>query len=258
MQDQGFPAVPGDVRDLAEWVRQGGGGFVPAVRMRDLLKQALPAACGDDGLPDWAAFAQSWDDMPVDGYMGDGGSYRTRRHAVFAAAPGQGVVRLPHRPHYQSREYNALNGGIERWFAPIQDEIAAGPSMQAVLACGTAMAAALEPDAHWDIEAHQFRIAARAGVPGRPTPEGVHRDGVDYVLVLLVRRENIASGTTTLHDAQGALRGSFTLSEPCDAAVLDDRRCWHGVTPVAQVDPDRSAFRDVLVVTWRRSRQGLA
>ena len=26
-----------------------------------------------------------------------------------------------------------------------------------------------------------------AGVPGRPTPEGVHRDGVDFALVMLVR-----------------------------------------------------------------------
>ena len=53
-------------------------------------------------------------------------------------------------------------------------------------------------EGRWQIEAHQFRIEALPGQPGQPTPEGVHRDGVDYVLVLLVRRCNINSGTTMI------------------------------------------------------------
>ena len=38
------------------------------------------------------------------------------------------------------------------------------------------------------------------GEAGQPTPEGMHRDGVDWVLVLMVRRENIKSGETTIYD----------------------------------------------------------
>ena len=52
--------------------------------------------------------------------MADGGRYRKRRFAVFAADGRRGIARKPHQPHYQSRDYNSLNGGIERWFAPIQ------------------------------------------------------------------------------------------------------------------------------------------
>jgi hypothetical protein len=37
-----------------------------------------------------------------------------------------------------------------------------------------------------------------------------------------------------------------------DAALLDDHRVFHGVTPVAPLDPARPAHRDVLVLTWRR------
>ena len=47
--------------------------------------------------------------------------------------------------------------------------------------------------------------------------------------------------------------GSFTLSVPLDAALVHDRRVYHGVTPVEPLDPDRPAFRDVLVATFRRS-----
>ena len=80
----------------------------------------------------------------------------------------------------------------------------------------------------------------------------MHRDGVDWVLVLLVRRENIASGETTIHDLDRRLLGSFTLARPMDAAWVDDSRVYHGVTPVEPKDPARPAFRDVLVVTFRR------
>jgi len=50
----------------------------------------------------------------------------------------------------------------------------------------------------------------------------------------------------------GAELGSFTLTAPLDAALLDDARVAHGVTPIEPVDAARPAYRDVLVVTWRR------
>ena len=201
-------------------------------------------------LADWDAFAASWDDLGLDTYMADGGRYRKRRFAAFAATP-DGIVRKPHQPHYQSRDYNALNGGIERWFQPVAPEIARGPTMRAILAFSHALFGQLGGVRAWHVETHQFRIEARTGQTGRPTPEGVHRDGVDYVLVLLVGRKNIASGVTTTHDATGRELGSFTLTDPLDAALVDDRRAMHGVTPVEPLDQGFPGFRDVLVVTFR-------
>jgi hypothetical protein len=88
-------------------------------------------------------------------------------------------------------------------------------------------------------------------VDGRPTPEGRHRDGVDHVLVLLVGRRNVPSGMTTIHDLDGRTLGSFTLTEPLDAALVEDRRLMHGVTPVEPLDPREPGFRGVLVVTFK-------
>jgi hypothetical protein len=76
---------------------------------------------------------------------------------------------------------------------------------------------------------------------------------VDYVLVLMVDRQNIESGTTTIHTAAGTELGSFTLVDPLDAALVDDARVFHGVTPVTPLDPAQPAHRDVLVVTFRRT-----
>ena len=115
------------------------------------------------------------------------------------------------------------------------------------------LASKLAPDAiKWHVEVHQFRIEAKPGQNGKPTPEGMHRDGVDYVLVLLIDRRNIQSGTTTVHDLDKRALGSFTLTDPLDAALVDDRRCYHGVTPVEPENPAVPAYRDVLVVTFRK------
>ena len=80
----------------------------------------------------------------------------------------------------------------------------------------------------------------------------MHRDGVDWVLVMLVRRENVSSGETCVEDVSRQPLGSFTLAEPMDAAFVDDDRVVHGVTAIDTVDPSRPAYRDVLVVTLRR------
>jgi hypothetical protein len=235
-----------EISGLAAPLRDRGFAWVPAAAMRAMLP---PAA-----LQDWASFAASWNDLGVDTYMADGGRYRRRRFSVFAVSAAA-IVRKPHQPHYQSRDYNALNGGIERWFQPFNDAIAGHPALQSILRlCHTLFDAltASRPPA-WHVECHQIRIEARAGQHGQPTPEGLHRDGVDWVLVLLITRENIAEGLTTIYDANRRPLGSFTLSAAFDAAFVDDSRVYHGVTAVAPIDAARAAYRDVLVVTFRRA-----
>ena len=220
-------------------------GFVFA--QAALMRTALDAR----GMQDWAGFAQSWDDLGLDTYMADGGRYRKRRHAAFAVNEA-GVVQKPPQPHYQSRDYNALNGGIARWFDPILPPVAGSPAFQAVLRLCHDVFDALTPAPAWHVEAHQFRIEAKPGQSGQPTPEGMHQDGVDWVLVLMVNRVNVESGTTSIHALDRTKLGSFTLEAPLDAAWLDDHRVFHGVTAIRPLDPARPAHRDVLVVTFRR------
>ena len=212
----------------------------------------MQSLLGERGaLSDWARFAESWNDLQLDTYLPNGHRYRRRRHATLSALAGEHNVTLePHQPHYQSIDYNPLAGGIERWFEPMHAAVVAGQTMQFVLVFCCRLFGALRPDTPWKIECHQFRIEARPDAPGRPTPEGVHRDGVDYALVLLINRTNIKSGTTTVHDLTGNLLGSFTLTTPLDAAIVDDARVKHGVTAVEPMDSSRSAYRDVLVVTF--------
>ena len=228
----------------ADRIRADGFAFVQGADMDAALAHA-------GGLADWPEFAASWDDLGMDTFMADGERYRKRRFAVFSATDS-GIVRGPHQPHYQSRDYNTLNGGIQRWFEPVTQAAAAGPTMGTVLTLCHRLFNLLTPAPRWHVEVHQFRIVARQGEAGQPTPEGMHRDGVDHVLVLLIGRRNVRSGVTTIHDPDGVTLGSFTLTDRLDAAWVDDRRVMHGVTPVEPSDPAAPGFRDVLVVTYRR------
>ena len=231
---------------MADMLHRDGYAWVRADAMRPALLDA--------GLTDWDGFAQSWNDLGLDRYMADGGRYRRRRFAAFAVAGGA-ARRKPPQPHYQSRDYNALNGGIARWFEPVTDTLAAHPALLAILrTCDTLFTGLTPPalrPAAWHVEVHQFRIEALPDAAGLPTPEGMHRDGVDWVMVLLIRRENVASGETRITDQTRSTGAGFTLVEPMDAALVDDSRVFHGVTPILPLDPARPAFRDVLVVTFR-------
>lgn len=204
---------------------------------------------------DWASFAASWNDLGEDRHMADGGRYRRRRYAVFEASQ-DGIVRAPHQPHFQAKTYNRLNGGLDRWFDPVTPEIGNHPIIQALIRRLQQIFAALIPgdraNAHWHVELHQFRIEASADAIGQPTPEGVHRDGVDGAFVMLIHRENVSSGVTHIFDRNQAPLGHFTLSDAGDAVFLDDARVFHGVTPIAPLDPKNKAIRDVVVITFTK------
>ena len=220
--------------------------FAHADEMRALLK-------AHGNLSDWPMFAESWNDLSLDTYMADHGRYRRRRHAVFKATADV-IQQLPHQPHFQTLDYNVLNGGIERWFEPIKQQHINSHTLKTILSFCRDLFSSLATDVkRWQVEVHQFRIEASTDAPGLPTPEGMHRDGVDYVLVLLIKRSNIASGTTMIGSIDGSLSSSFTLIEPFDAALVDDARAYHGVTAVEPINPDLPAYRDVLVVTFRRA-----
>jgi len=73
-----------------------------------------------------------WDHLPRDPYLKDGGRYRYRRHASYIVR-GANLELAPHRAHWQSLDYNALHGGIERWFEPLQPELSKNQHWQQLI-----------------------------------------------------------------------------------------------------------------------------
>jgi hypothetical protein len=197
-----------------------------------------------------ARLGSSWDDLPLDAHLRDGGRYRRRRHGCFVV-DGDVVTQMPHRAHWQPVDYNALHGGFERWFEPLSPAMVAEPAWSRLVSSLGARASALRGPQRWYVEAHPFRIETTGGI-GRPTPEGAHRDGVDLVALVLIARAGVRGGETRVFDADGPRGIRFLLEEPWTTLLLDDARVIHETTPIqpAGASPELG-HRDTLVLTFR-------
>ncbi|WP_302848127.1 2OG-Fe dioxygenase family protein [Atopomonas hussainii] len=245
---QAYFASQYSIHNLCENIAQKDFSFISSRKMASLLSAIEPSTAEE-----WSEFQQSWNRLEQDMFMRDGGSYRFRRHATYSVVPGATTAQLEsHQPHYQSLDYNTLNGGIARDFAPIEPIISQNKVFTAVIELCCTLFGRLAPFFAWHVEVHQFRINASQSEVS-PTPEGVHRDGVNFVFMMMVNRVNIVSGETTIYDRTKRPLSKYTLADEMEAAIVNDEQVMHGVTPIIQLDPQSPAFRDVLVITFKKT-----
>lgn len=226
LANQGFSVLQGPKKQYLEW--------------RDLIQPTTE---------DFSDFHQTWEDLPADDFLRDGGHYRFRRYSVFNWFDTSELKLLPHEPHYQSTYRNNMNGGIYRDFEPFKQQTIEHPLLKSIIDM-VAPLFSFQQEKFWRIQAHQFRIVASAEEPGIPTPEGIHKDGADFILIMVLKRENITGGVNHIYDASKRLAFGAVLTEPGDAILLDDNEVWHGVSEVYPVDGSKPAYRDVLVLTF--------
>lgn len=202
---------------------------------------------------DIATFSQHWSNLTLDRYMGDGGTYRYRRYGEFDAPPGAPRRQLPHRPYEQPQYINNLNGGVSRMFDPLEESFVSNPLFNRLLDWLTHLYDQCEGESqHWNIRLHPYRIVANSTEAGNPTPEGLHRDGVDYIASMLVMRNNVVGGESAITDNLRQVLWQRTLQRPLDLMIGQDAQTMHAVTPVTPTELGTAAWRDVLVVAFTK------
>ena len=229
--------------------------FASPAHLQPILAQQGYAALSPQGVCELVgctaaaldALRPGWSDLPSDRYLKDGGKYRRRRHSCFVV-DGEHVQLVPHRAHWQPLEYNALHGGMQRWFEAMRAEVVQQAVWAQLLRWMGGLCSALRARQPWFVEAHQFRIDTTEGI-GRPTPEGAHRDGVDFVAVFLIERKGVKGGETRVFESAGPNGQRFTLTEPWSLLLLDDARVIHESTPIQPTGAQ--GHRDTLVLTFR-------
>lgn len=249
MNEMNFAGFPGDTLIAGEIQKTGYSFVAKDHSLSSWLRSASDAEIGQ--------FQDSWNDLRQDKYMADKGRYRFRRHLVMGLEKASSHAVVRHGvPHYQSSAYNRLNGDVKRWFAPIEDAVVEGRIWNALM-CHLSFVFNEVEKLHsrnateWLIEAHQFRIIATDLDAGQPTPEGVHRDGVSYVFMMAVARENITGGESGIYDHQRNIVRKLVMS-PYECVYVDDESMKHGVSPVNRLVSGKDAYRDMLVVTFKR------
>lgn len=208
----------------------------------------------------WRDLQADWQDLVLDGHMRDGATYRKRRFGLFYLGPGGGEL-LPYAraTYFQGGEINGYAGGIARDFAPLSPETLANPCLEALIRFDFEQfpVHASHAACAWEVDVHLVRIESGDQGGAQPTPEGVHRDGVEFVSVHLAGLDNLVGGKASVYDEERSLLCQTSLERPLDSYYLWDRRVLHGVSPIFQRAPGRPAVRDVLLIGFE-PKPGLA
>lgn len=197
-------------------------------------------------------FKDSWNNLEIDNYMSDGGKYRYRRYSVINCYNGNELEYLSPEPHYQRIVYNNLNGDIFRHYAAFEEHILKNSLLKAMINLCCKIFNQMKPkNLNWRVECHQFRIIPSAYKLAFPTPEGKHRDGVDYVFMMLIERKNITGGITKIYNNSDTCIATHTLESAEECILLDDTKVMHEASPIHNLPNSHTAYRDVLVLTFR-------
>jgi hypothetical protein len=224
---------------------------------RELIQQGYLAAIGQHSLKNelfrhmnhaFQRFAHNWHNLCRDSFLRDGGDYRYRRYSVFQWNDGD-LDLLPHEPHFQSSYHNGLHGGFPRFFPAWSYLSARNPVFYRIVKWVTEQVSSNSKQS-WRIQAHQFRIKSSVTHSGKPTPEGIHKDGAEFILIMLLDRKNITGGISEVYDNNRQLLGRVCMQEPGDLLLINDDKVYHGVTEIEPVDSAEDAYRDVLVLTF--------
>ncbi|MEU7648138.1 2OG-Fe dioxygenase family protein [Streptomyces huasconensis] len=234
----------GDARPLVQAVRGDVTG-----RGWHLMPPAAVSQCVSADPAVWERFAAHWEDLATDPYAAEKGTRRLRRYGRFLLSRAGEVTPLDHETFVQPENSNPLYVDVERHFEPLTEAFRAEPVLYALIRLLGDVAGGLDDTDEWIVRVHPFRVVARADGLAQPTPEGRHKDGVTLVSSLLIGRENVTGGRSTVYDADGREIAGVTLSERGTLLLSDDRATWHAVSPVHPQDTGRPGHRDVLVTT---------
>lgn len=193
---------------------------------------------------------ESYDTCPVDDYMGNG--TRHKRFAQYRLHPTESgdsweYERLEHRDYTAFKKFNPVGGGMRRAYEPIEVDFTPLISL-GITGLG------LDRSEDWQINVHQNRSCAEAENVAPLTPEGVHQDGHEFVMIAVLRKVNVAGAQTRLwRPGEDTPFWTGTLEER-QAVLLDDRAVAHDVTDV-QTANGEPAHRDIVIVAFSRWRE---
>jgi hypothetical protein len=201
---------------------------------------------------EWAEFTASRDRLALDTYMKPGDTYRERRFCKYVVnTSSMSFDELDDFVFYQSAAINSYAYNLRREFSAVEPAIRKSKilleifksCLQTILLCNDGL-----PNV-WSVYVHQFRINCSSSVTGQPAPEGLHRDGHDFVSMHLMDRPG-AEGESAAFATTRALM-TVTLRDRLDGSLIDDKDLMHGVSPITAASAE-PGHRDMLVIDYNR------
>ena len=190
----------------------------------------------------------SFSDLALDKYVPVKNRYRRfAQYKVSFENDDWQFERLPHRAYVTYSKFNSVAGGIKREYEPIITDFT-DHIRQA------AHSIPLDHSLEWQINVHQYRIFVKGDdLEGVIVPEGLHKDGHEYVFVGVYNRENIEGAELSLRPDSDKETPFFkTTMAAGEGVVFQDKIMWHYVTEIEPVNAEEPAYRDTVVVAFSR------
>ena len=198
------------------------------------------------------------DDLGRDVYHPAETGGRSRRlaqhYATFDPVTGETrVTRLKTQPFLQG-EHNRLTGHIERPIESALPEVDFKP----YIAYGFREIHARWPldddEREWLVNCHQIRTHAFEDRTGDPAPEGIHRDGVEFIMMGCVEKRGVVGGVSHLYDGEDGVPLFGTTLEPGQVLLVDDRELHHMASPVVATAAE--GHRDMILMGFHYWSRG--
>jgi hypothetical protein len=186
-------------------------------------------------------------DLPVDIYLP--GNYRYRRFSCLEVLHSK-IIKLHNKPLLQEKTDNVLFGGVTRCYQDLNSSFLELEEFKYLVFkfidyCNFGIS-------NIKLEVHQIRIVCSDIKSGQPCPEGIHKDGHDFVGIFCVNRKNIQGGETQLHTCLNSLPVFIKILEPGELLVVNDQELFHFTTPIS-LKVLGEAFRDVLILAAKKN-----
>lgn len=198
------------------------------------------------------SFREHWSNLVIDEAFKEY-TNRQRRILRYRLLPSR-QLEMDRNPAFKSPVTYAVNycQGVNL-LSYAEESFIAHPVLQQVVAADIAVVAPHLTDHTYSIDIHQFRVKADSQSTS-PTTSGIHQDGLDWVFMHFVEACNTVPVFSNIYLSENAesLVLSLAMEQFLETIVVHDSVAYHQASDVCQVSSAASAWRDVLVVGFRR------
>jgi hypothetical protein len=201
-----------------------------------------------------------WERLPPDAYADMIRTKRFRRYSKLNYSQHAGLTTdiVTDPTFYQSAEINSVYGGIDRRFPQIQQSTIQSPTFLRIFkvvveALPSHLRKSFDssrsnPDRQaLKASAHQIRCTCDKATAVSPAPEGIHRDGHQFLSITLICRENVNGGISRIYDNKGRLVFEQKLTSPLDTIVINDLTMMHSISEITCGNDANEGKRDILI-----------
>ncbi len=193
-------------------------------------------------------YRESFNDLGPDDYHPAESGGRTRRlgqyHATYDLKTGDSVITKLKTELFLQGETNKLTGHIHRPFLSVEVDL------KPYIKHGFVEVNKIWPltgyGNEWLINCHQIRVHAAQTQEGIPVPEGIHKDGAEFVIMACVARERVKGGISHIYEDENQPPVYGVTLMPGQAVMVNDKEVFHMVSPLISVETH--GYRDMILM----------